>query len=460
MAKKPDGTGITNTTPGTCIDVPCKPHRLVTYRIQSGCNSISYALELNGQVFTAFKESALGIKCDGKSEIRCPAHPGDRIALFLNSDAHPDYRKHRVYGISVGNNDIDISIREKAGKHADTDTPVLMTTRIVKNAKGEDRPTDFYTAPLTGDIWLKISHKYLASEVEALLPADTPSASRAAVKKFYDGSLSSIANSVIVDLPAQNTATGARITILIGPGSDKNPLENIQSFDLYKDGLPRVHPLGYLALIEAARDAQVEKLTLSSTWRPMLGSVAHRAGLGLDVNWIEKTHLNREELRGKGHPEGNVSEAEKERFKAQEAAKKAQQAAQERFDKLKQELDHLQALKKSDPGKVDPIREAELMKALQKALAEQSSAQEKLSKATDSWNVERDKNEPPKVKGYRASLARCVHVRQIFDPWFMDANSRDNKAAKPNEQIDPNEKLHATHLHITVNEPKLKFRTS
>lgn len=74
----------------------------------------------------------------------------------------------------------------------------------------------------------------------------------------------------------------------------------------------------------------------------------------------------------------------------------------------------------------------------------------------EAWNKERDKNEPSKVKGYRASLSRCAHVRQLFDPWFMDENTQDAISAKPNEQKTPNEKLHAHHLHITVHEPKIR----
>lgn len=50
----------------------------------------------------------------------------------------------------------------------------------------------------------------------------------------------------------------------------------------------------------------------------------------------------------------------------------------------------------------------------------------------------------------------------------MDTNSRDTQPATPNEQRPnppgkkgpSNEELHATHLHITVNEPKLKLKAS
>lgn len=466
MARKPDGTGVTNTTPDTCVDAPCKPSLVVVYRIQSSCGSIPYALELNGKVTDDFKDFALGVTCNATSEIRCPAKPGDRIALYLNSDAHPDYRKHKVYAVTVGSNDIVVTITEKKGKHADSDTPTLSETKAIKNAKGQERQTDFYTAPLTGDIWLKISHQYAAAEVDTILPKSTDKVSSDAVKKFYDGSLSKNNRSIAVVRAAQGDTAGKQIKVHVGEGSDTNPLENIQRFDLFKDGLPRVHPLGYLALIDAAFDAGVDDITLSSTWRPILGSIAHRAGLGLDVNYIDKTHLNREQLRGKGPKDGNVSSEEKEKFKEKEQAEREAKAAKAKLDQLDAEQGKLLALKKTNPNKANPIREAELEGEIKAAQAELDAARQKAVDTDQAWNKERDKIEPAKVKGYRASLAKCEGVRQIFDPWFMDTNSRDTHPATPNEQRPnppgkkgpSNEELHATHLHITVNEPKLKLK--
>lgn len=455
MSNKPDGTGTTNTTPGSCVDVPCKPNLTVVYRIHSSCGSIPFALEVNGKVPDDFKERALGVKCDGKSEIRRPAKPGDRLALYLNSDAHPDFRKQKVYAVTVGSNDVVVTIKEKSGKHADSDTPTLSETKSVKNAKGEERQTDFYSAPLTGDIWLKISHKYSTSEVDAILPTSIDKAISDAVKKFYDGSLSKTARTIAIALPAQGNTPVKQAQIFVGDGADKNPLENIQSFDLFKDGLPRVHPLGFLALIDAALDANVDKVTLSSTWRPILGSIAHRAGIGLDVNYLNKTHLNREELRGKGPHDGNVSEAEKEKFKEKEVAQKEAAEAKTELSKLETEHKNLLSLKKTNPNKADPIREKELEDAIPVARERVGTTNERARTSNAAWNEERDKNEPTKIKSYRASLGRCKHVRQIYDPWFIDDNSRDNTSAKPNEQHQPNEKLHATHLHITVDEPKL-----
>ena len=72
-----------------------------------------------------------------------------------------------------------------------------------------------------------------------------------------------------------------------------------------------------------------------------------------------------------------------------------------------------------------------------------------------SWNDERDKGEPRHVHHYRISLLRCACVKQLFDPWFMDANSRGPSEPSPNMQKTGNEILHAHHLHITVDDPKI-----
>ena len=80
------------------------------------------------------------------------------------------------------------------------------------------------------------------------------------------------------------------------------------------------------------------------------------------------------------------------------------------------------------------------------------------AKASDAWDKERDSNEPTAVRGFRKSLLQCACVGQLFDPWFMDSNTLDQKAPEPNQQRgdeNSNERLHSHHLHITVNESKI-----
>jgi len=51
--------------------------------------------------------------------------------------------------------------------------------------------------------------------------------------------------------------------------------------------------------------------------------------------------------------------------------------------------------------------------------------------ASNAWDKERNANEPAKVKLFRASLLQCSCVFQLFDPWFMDANTKDERLLSP-----------------------------
>lgn len=433
--------------------VPLATKRKVTYILNTSASSsalkMPYAVAINGKVLADYKEKPKQVS-GGKGSITLTVDSGDTVSLYLNSDAHPEYRKQPMYAITPKERDVIVTITEKTGKHADADTPTL------KTESDDPKKPDEYTAPLTGDIWLKISHKYTPAEAEKLIPAQTSPEIKAAVLKYYDGSLSSAKPDNTVTKPAGDGQSAKTCHISISSEADSNALKNIRSFDLYVDGLPRVHPHGYLALIEAAFDAGIEKLMLTSTWRPMVGSIAHRAGLGLDVSHLDSTRLNREELRKpKAVDTDNVSEEEKKRFKEKEAADAEAKKAKAERDKLLVERNALFALKKNNHNKASPIREMELNEKIEIATKKAEDADKKATQANSDWNDERNKNEPVKVKGFRGALFRHEHIKQLFDPWFMDNDTKDKIPSFSNEQKTSNEILHSHHLHITVHEPKI-----
>ena len=154
-------------------------------------------------------------------------------------------------------------------------------------------------------------------------------------------------------------------------------------------------------------------------------------------NHLDAVRLNREELRGKKP--------------SKDAA-----AAKAKLDKLNVEQTNLEKLKKTSPGKVDPLREAALPEEIEAAKEDARLTQLKSSKANKAWSDERDKHEPASIKSFRAQLSQCNCVKQVFDPWFMNKNTQNPAApVLPNLQKDGNEKLHATHLHITIFDPTL-----
>ena len=314
------------TLPGDARRVtPVKitPKRKVTYIVKATSSSnlsIPYAVAVDGKAQDAFSEKPKRVSGrDGK--IQTFVDQGSKVSLFLNSDAHPSYRKNAVYEVTVSSNDVVVTITEKSGKHTTADTPKLQPAK-----DGEKPPIDRYTAPLTGDIWMKVTHKYTAAEVDALVEAGTSKSVKTAVKTIYSG-LASAQLTVTEPATVASATRPAQVerTVQVTFQDASNPKDNISAYALLTDGLPRVHPAGYAAMLTAALENNIKSLTLSSCWRPMLGSIAHRAGLGLDVAAVAGTRMNRQELRnafagakpakqGNANDKDNVSEAEITRF--------------------------------------------------------------------------------------------------------------------------------------------------
>ena len=480
VKEKPDFVGTTQANKYTSTECEVAISKKVTYTffITSKTSvNLPYAVAVNGKALSMYAKKPARVS-GNNGKISVWVAPDDKVSLFLNSDAHPDYRKEAAYEVTVGERDVEITITEKPGKNADTDEPVRVKEKDDEiEAK---KAADTYVAALTGDIWMKVSHKYSTEEADALLPNDTSDVVKAAVKSIYAGlqtkklsltlpdqddkkdptsppdtKTNSKTNDKPNDKPNKNTPLIVRFT------DANNPRDNIQQFDLLTDGLPRVHPAGYAALFSAALEAELTDITMSSVWRPMEGSIAHRAGLGLDVNYVEKIHLNRQELLNK-HAElaGNVSDEEKELYKAFKEAeaeeKKADHAkvdAEKKFDAIKKIKLKTPATEAAQKKHEDAQKAAEELK--DKTAKELLDATNKRKDKNDKWIDELEKNLPPKVKIFRQALLKSPRINELFDPWYMDNNTRDDVAPKPNAQVDGNEKLHATHLHITVIEPQI-----
>lgn len=436
-----------------------KPPRKVTYIVKATSSSnlmIPYAVAVNAVAQAAF--SSKPKRVSGKSgKILTFVEQGSRVSLFLNSDAHPSHRKRAVYEVTVGDNDIEVTITEKSGRHTDSDKPVLQAAK-----PGEKPPVDRYTAVLTGDIWMKVSHKYTAAEVDALVEAGTREAVLLAVKSIYSGLASATLSVTESAVAASGVAAKPARTLKVTFADSNNPKDNINAYSLLPDGLTRVHPAGYGALLTAALDNGIEALTVSSCWRPMLGSIAHRAGLGLDVSMVGQTALNRQELRkafegkkpsktGNANDGDNVSDAEVKKFgEYEDSIVVSKKAVAEREAAQK-------ALTAAQAGK-DPTAIARAQERRTEADSAVVAAAQAQTKTRDAWNKERDSAEPANARLFRTSLLKCKCLAQLFDPWFMDQNTRDDMPPEPNMQrgaSTSNERLHAHHLHITVHEPKI-----
>lgn len=419
-------------------DVKVETTRTVKYTVHvvSAKNlSIPYAVAIDDVVQDAFKTKPKRVSGDDGVITVSNVKPGSSVTLFLNSDAHPSFRKNPVYKVTPNERDAGVTITEKKGKLTDTDTPVKTVDK--DPAKEKAKKADTYTASLTGDIWMKVSHKYAASEVAALMPSDTGAEVQAAIESIYNELKT-----------ASLSFTVAEKTVTVSFADSENPNDNINTgYTLLGAGLTRVHPAGYAALFNAAVTAGVSKITMSSAWRPLLGSIAHRSGLGLDVNYVGSTRMNRQEMRKTTGPDTtNVSAEEKTLLTKFEQAKADQKAADKN-------LAAASALVKKVKG--DPAKAPEAIEAEKTAKEAATKAGQDRKSAETAWNEERDKNEPEGVRLFRGSLMTCACVSQLFDPWFMDTDNKDKVAHVPNMQVSSNETLHAHHLHITVYEPKI-----
>lgn len=464
MAKT--NTATLNTTPNTCVDCSLPTMRRVTYLFKTGLwektpqwdkaseseksLKIPYAHAVNGKVDAAYAKQAFILNANEPKEFF--VEPGQTISLYLNSDAKPGYRQYPVFKITPNAHDVEMIIEEKHGKLGDKetlDTPVETKEVIAKN--GSKRKVDVYRTTLSGDIWLKVSHKYTADEAKALIAPETAPEVRDAVLKLYDGSQQGKMQVSLKD------AQGETKSLSVEFADPTNPKLHITTFDLYKDGLPRVHPQAWVAVIAAGFKAGVKEVKTSSAWRPQEGSILHRTGLGLDVNYLDNTRLNRGELIKDGPDTDNVTEEEKRLYKEKCDADLADTQAQAKVNELKKEQDALKARKAKEPNKVSPIQEKDIEDKLKAANEKKTDTAEKKKKANEAWNTERNKHEPAKVKDFRAALKHQKGVSNLFDPWFMNADVQ-HKSDLPNEYKTGNEKLHRHHLHITIDDPALPFK--
>ena len=467
-SQKPALTATTkpNNTAGA-TDVQTKAARKVTYIFQcttAASVSLPYAAVVNGKVIPAHEKRVSRVtsgatKSNGQTrytegKFTIDAEAGDKVSLYLNSDAAVGHRTSPVYAVTVGERDIVVKVTEKEGLLSDGDTP----TMVAKAKDAKAAPTvDEYTAALTGNVWMKVSHKYTAAEVDALMPAGTKAEVIAAIKCIYS-ELPSATLTVSVPAAGQQAAKSLTVTFI----DSNNPKANIVGYTLLKEGLTRVHPGGFAALLNSALENGIPSLQVTSCWRPMLGSIAHRAGLGLDVGYVGLTRMNRQELRhafegkkpsknGNGDDADNVSDAEVETFAEYESAIVEAKAARAKLSAAEKAL---VAAKKTK----DSTKSAEAQSQVKTATKASEDADVAEDKARNAWNDERDAAEPADARLFRTSLLKCSCVRQLFDPWVMDANTQDKTTPAPNMQrggSSSNERLHAHHLHITVHEPTI-----
>ncbi|WP_395403491.1 hypothetical protein ACHMW6_32965 [Pseudoduganella sp. UC29_106] len=365
--------------------------------------ALPYAVTIDGKVLTEHARRPKVLGADRKIKLSVPT--GSEVSLFLNSDSYPRFRNQPVFAVKAGYDDVLVNIKEQYGRLGHV-KPVLSAPLYCESGNG--KRTETYDAQLTGDIWATISHKYTREEADSILPRSLLPAIRSSILEIYTGLDQP---SMLIEIIAQGDKSAKTMQIIWAAGFDENVRKNTSYCPLLSEVLPRTHPLAYASLLAEAYQAGVTKLSLSSGWRPMFGSIVHRSGRGLDVNIIgddmqefkmKRTHafasVNKETGKARSDPPASNSSNGK------------------------------QTTDSKVPGSI-------------------------ASGATkDLRTRKQDGKEPEVMQRLRDNLHSNNAIDQIFDPWFMDVNTHDKVTPQPNMQRTQIETKHSDHLHITISD--------
>ncbi len=406
--------------------------------------------------------------------------PGTTVGVCISVDAKQSYRRLPLWQVTAGDHDIVVDVFETYGKHALDDHATLAET-VNEGSEQAPKLVDYYKAQLSGDIWMRSTHPFKESDVEALPTDAATPAVRQALAKIYRNEFTSVGADFAIDVPRQRDANDkAAVRLLWISAENDNCVHNVSALDIRRDIPPRIHPGAYAAVARAAHEAGVDEVRFTSSWRPMLGSMPHRTGQGLDLKWLvegkKALMLNRTGLSSlsvtdknkdgkvddpRGH--GNITVQEQQAFNDWRSAQRKTRDATSALTAAKAKLDEkTKALASAKKAKnTDQTAEAE--HALQTATKERDEAADALAdaqadevKCKKKWTDELAANEPGVVGNYRRYLMREQIVTQVIDPWYLEMDARRNAALVPNEQLkDGTQDIHATHMHISIADPEL-----
>lgn len=345
------------------------------------------------------------------NKIRQKVPFGKEVAIFLGNDAKSQYRKKPLYRVKAeeGLTDVVVKVAERRGTtyEQEKETPFGATTSGTKKT---------YKANLYGTTWMSFSHKFTAVEAQGVASGESAEL-QAALKLIYDGSPAAGSSSITLTVTKPNQKT---MKIMWPRDAFQNCRDNIPSVSTLTNAkdeiIPRVHPQTYKAFLKAAFELDAEEMDINSGWRPMLGSILHRIGVGLDVGRIKVGGASKEFRRSATPAETSYNQLMAE--KAALSKKKQRTPAEET---------RLNELKANEAAKAKAARDAI------------------------------HANEHDSLRNFTAKLRANADVKQTFDPWEMDVDTSDNVAQTQNRLKTGNETLHRNHLHITVRDRELGF---
>lgn len=369
------------------------------------------ALIDGGSSVPLFEEHQVKLMLNQKIRHKIPF--GKDVVLYLGNDAKRQYRKYPLYRVTAdeSKSEIVVTVYELKKSKAVAYDKSKETPLLVEEKDGKL----YYTANLYGNTWFNFSHKFTIDEAKALT-LDASSAVSKVVENIYAGEPKLVGNQIIMTV----TTPSDKLLKIVWPSSSfGNCLQNIEGVTManaVSELVPRVNPNTYQAFITAAFQVNAEEIVISSGWRPMLGSVLHRIGVGLDVGSI-KVHGQSGKYSRSKTPQEIEYQTDYQRISV--LGKKHNLSDEEQLE--------LNKLKSNLPKKADKVTDA-------------------IKKSEADFLLE-----------FTNKLRENSEVYQTFDPWVMELDASDKVAPVQNKGNSGNDKLHLTHLHITVFDPELGF---
>lgn len=462
--KSCDVEGVLNETQGSCVTQHVAGLRAVEYIItfDQMLSNLPYAVNWNGRKQP--EQTVAHLPKKNPAKIQVMARQGQTVALYLGSDASPEFRKEPLYQVTVGSNDIEVRINYVAGNtHSDKPEVGQPVKTNVKTDHGDMK--DVYDTVLTGDIWMQFSHKYTPAEAQTYASAvgESDAGLLAFLALLYGG---------------QVLQSGARIAFANGhickitfqSDADRNCKEHIKTY-AEQGGFsgacfPRVHPNTWLAFLRALRDNAIDAAEISSSWRPRTGAYGHRIGLGLDVTTITKDGRTRVLNNTNANLWGNEEEKQahrewQDRTADEQAAKRefdsATKVATQASDGFSKDKTRIWKKERFPNWEAIGMREVKANKAFGDATRESGLARDKFH----------EKHKPTPLGAFENSLLAQVDlVKQVFSPFVMEVDTGDkvDPSVNPDRSdrpapVESNEHLHRNHLHITATDTYLNSRT-
>lgn len=427
-AKTCDVQGLLNETQGSCVTSHVAGLIPVVYKIDfdTAFKSMPYAIK-----WREFKQpdARVAIMSGKVGTIRVMARTGQTVGIYLGSDASPKFRNELLYAVTVGHNDIEVAIKTKTGLR-DEVAEVKLVKSGVDTGHGDKK--DFYEGVLTGDIWMRFSHRYDAAEAAtyATDAGEKDSGILEALKTIYGGSVER-------DKGLKVTfADKHECKIAFQHGSDSNCVANIKKgYTFSREGLPRVHPNCWIALLQALHNQKAASVTLTSGWRPMIGSSGHRIGLGLDIKDVKRSD-------GKtivfDTSDANLYGDDKEKAARQDWLKS------EKDLKLAQKS--LASAQLAQKAAKTPADVANAGQRLTAATAAENDASEARKEALEKFAT---KHAGTPADHFEQELLHNLLVKQLLDPIIIDTNTTDKVEPHFNAERPGDETNHKSHLHIT-----------